>query len=33
MLALEREKTISIDPLGIPPKNFVREKGDMFGTK
>jgi len=33
MLALEREKTIPINTLGIPPKSFVREKGDMFGTK
>jgi hypothetical protein len=33
MLTLEREKAIKINPLGIPPKNFVREKGNMFGTK
>jgi hypothetical protein len=29
----KREKAIKIDPLGIPAKDFVREKGDVFGTK
>jgi hypothetical protein len=33
VLAPERKETIPINTLGIPSKNFVREKGGMFGTK
>jgi hypothetical protein len=33
VLARERIKTIPINPLGIPAKDFVGEKGDVFGTK
>jgi hypothetical protein len=33
VFARKRKKAIPINTLGIPPKNFVREKGDMFRTK
>jgi hypothetical protein len=33
VLAWEGIKTIPINSLGIPPKDFVGEKGDVFGTK
>jgi hypothetical protein len=33
VFALKWVKTIPIDPLGVPTKNFVREKGHVFGTE